>query len=209
MSWTAPRTWVAGETLTAALLNTHLRDNLDAAFPVGSLHWRMQAATTSQTTIDGMLLECNAVSLLRTDFAALNTKLSGLSYPFGTVDGTHMTLPDLQARSPMMMSSGGHTDVNALGDSDGVTKANRTPKHNSTNSLATASDGAHTHTVPALNGGSPIATLGADVGVGTVGVTSGSSGTHTHTITGTIGPGGTRPIDSGTYLVVGVIGVKY
>jgi hypothetical protein len=30
MAWTTPRTWVAGEVVTAALLNTHLRDNLDA-----------------------------------------------------------------------------------------------------------------------------------------------------------------------------------
>lgn len=30
MAWTAPRTWVAGETVTAAMLNTHLRDNLKA-----------------------------------------------------------------------------------------------------------------------------------------------------------------------------------
>ena len=28
MAWTAPRTWVVGEVLTAALLNTHLRDNM-------------------------------------------------------------------------------------------------------------------------------------------------------------------------------------
>lgn len=28
MAWTAPRTWVTGETVTAALLNTHVRDNL-------------------------------------------------------------------------------------------------------------------------------------------------------------------------------------
>lgn len=28
MAWTTPRTWVAGEIPTAALLNTHLRDNL-------------------------------------------------------------------------------------------------------------------------------------------------------------------------------------
>ena len=28
MSWTAPRTWVTGEVVTAALLNTHVRDNL-------------------------------------------------------------------------------------------------------------------------------------------------------------------------------------
>lgn len=27
MAWTAPRTWVTGELVTAALLNTHIRDN--------------------------------------------------------------------------------------------------------------------------------------------------------------------------------------
>lgn len=31
MAWTAPRTWVTGETPTAALFNTHLRDNQLAA----------------------------------------------------------------------------------------------------------------------------------------------------------------------------------
>lgn len=30
MAWTTPRTWVAGETVTAALMNTHVRDNLKA-----------------------------------------------------------------------------------------------------------------------------------------------------------------------------------
>lgn len=28
MAWTTPRTWVASETVTAALMNTHIRDNL-------------------------------------------------------------------------------------------------------------------------------------------------------------------------------------
>ncbi|HEY2086383.1 MAG TPA: hypothetical protein VGH54_10225 [Mycobacterium sp.] len=28
MAWTTPRTWVAGETITAAIMNTHVRDNL-------------------------------------------------------------------------------------------------------------------------------------------------------------------------------------
>ena len=28
MAWTAPRHWVTGEMVTAALLNTHIRDNL-------------------------------------------------------------------------------------------------------------------------------------------------------------------------------------
>lgn len=30
MAWTSPRTWVASEVVTAALLNTHVRDNLKA-----------------------------------------------------------------------------------------------------------------------------------------------------------------------------------
>lgn len=30
MAWTSPRTWLSGETLTAALMNVHLRDNLKA-----------------------------------------------------------------------------------------------------------------------------------------------------------------------------------
>ena len=29
MAWTAPRTWVTGELVTAAMMNTHVRDNLD------------------------------------------------------------------------------------------------------------------------------------------------------------------------------------
>lgn len=30
MAWTSPRTWTTGEVVTAALMNTHLRDNLKA-----------------------------------------------------------------------------------------------------------------------------------------------------------------------------------
>ncbi len=30
MAWTSPRTWVAGETVTAALMNAHVRDNFKA-----------------------------------------------------------------------------------------------------------------------------------------------------------------------------------
>lgn len=30
MAWTAPRTWVTGEIVTAALMNAHVRDNLNA-----------------------------------------------------------------------------------------------------------------------------------------------------------------------------------
>ena len=30
MAWTTPRTWVAGELVTASIMNTHVRDNLTA-----------------------------------------------------------------------------------------------------------------------------------------------------------------------------------
>lgn len=36
--WTAPRTWVTGESLTSSLMNTHVRDNLLAAFPAGTTY---------------------------------------------------------------------------------------------------------------------------------------------------------------------------
>ena len=35
MAFTTPRTWVAGETPTAAIMNTHVRDNLAAVLPLG------------------------------------------------------------------------------------------------------------------------------------------------------------------------------
>jgi hypothetical protein len=42
-TWTAPRTWVAGETVTAAIMNTHLRDNLT---------WLKDALTQLNVTSD-------------------------------------------------------------------------------------------------------------------------------------------------------------
>ena len=32
MAWTTPRTWVAAETVTASLMNAHVRDNLNALY---------------------------------------------------------------------------------------------------------------------------------------------------------------------------------
>lgn len=57
MAWTAPRTWVANETVTFSLLNTHLRDNL-IALNAGALalsgqaagHW-IQASSASQFAV--------------------------------------------------------------------------------------------------------------------------------------------------------------
>jgi len=36
MAYTTPRTWVTDEVVTAAIMNTHVRDNFDAGFPDGA-----------------------------------------------------------------------------------------------------------------------------------------------------------------------------
>lgn len=49
MAWTSPRTWVAGELVTAALLNAHLRDNLNAVVPNGPDGWSSYTPTLTQS----------------------------------------------------------------------------------------------------------------------------------------------------------------
>lgn len=201
MAWTAPRTWVAAETLTAALMNAHVRDNFNAAFPVGSLHWRMQSETSIETTVDGFGLETNGVAVSRSTYSALQTKLSGLSYPFGSGNGTTtMNLPDLRGRSPVMCGS--HADVD-IGDSDGVSESSRTPK----NAAHTHTGPSHTHAAGSygvtITGNANATTgpnTGANIGAYSVSGTSASGGT------GNTGSGGAY---SGSFQTVGIMIVKY
>jgi hypothetical protein len=202
-------------------MNAELRDNLLAAEPVGSLHYYIRAATTAETLINGFALEGNGVQVLRSVYAALNTLLNGLGYPFGSGNGsTTLTLPDIQGRMLVAMASAGHADVDALGDSDGLAKASRSPKHNTsvltqpgfTGSLGTTGTESadHTHTVNAHNHG-PVGGYNTGAGTGGSGLgggdrspeitgndspgTSGRSAAHTHQMTpaGTLSGGAYGP----------------
>jgi hypothetical protein len=108
MAWTAPRTWVAGETLTAALLNTHLRDNLKAlgdswtAYTPTLTNWTLGNGTLtgsyiqvgklvigkvfftvgSTTTVSGTLVISLPVTKVSDD--ALGTSLHGSAMLFDT-----------------------------------------------------------------------------------------------------------------------------
>jgi microcystin-dependent protein len=219
MAWNDPRTWSAGETLTANLMNQEVRDNFDAGFPVGSLQFVIRAATTTETVVSSGWLECNGVAVNRTTYSALNTVLSALSYPFGSGNGTTtFNLPDLQGRMVVAMASGGHADVNGLGDSDGLAKTSRSPTHNTTQgslavlgspgkgSLAASGtfvDGTSTTGVPPGSGA-----FAAGGGTGTPGII-GAPDIGTLAISGAGGPGGTRPNDTVPYLVAGVWLVKF
>lgn len=54
MAWTTPRTWVAGETVTAALMNTHVRDNLSTILPSGTA-WTTPAFASGDYTASGTM----------------------------------------------------------------------------------------------------------------------------------------------------------
>lgn len=53
MGWTAPKTWVANELVTAALLNTHLRDNLAYLKDAPVFGGDVTLAATKKLFLDG------------------------------------------------------------------------------------------------------------------------------------------------------------
>jgi len=56
MSWSTPRTWVTDEVVTATMMNTHVRDNLNALKAPPTDHYECDEAsdytTTSTTFVD-------------------------------------------------------------------------------------------------------------------------------------------------------------
>lgn len=72
----------------------------------------------------GWLL-CDGTAVSRATYAAL---FAAISTSYGSGDGsTTFNLPDLRGRSPLGL--GTHTDVDALGESDGEAVGIRSPKH--------------------------------------------------------------------------------
>lgn len=204
MAWTTWYDWTAGDTATASRLD-QVATNVRALVPVGAITYVVRAGTSVETLVDDCWLECNGASVLRATYPDLNTLLSSLSYPFGSADGTHMTLPDLRGRQLVAMAASGHTDVNGLGDNDGVsTVSSRTPKaaaHTHTGPSHTHSFSGTpsvTHAVDTDNQGSDPNTSPVD-SVGAVSGTTGSGGT------GNTGSGGAY---SGSFYVAGVYLIK-
>lgn len=53
MAWTTPRTWVTSEVVTAALMNTHLRDNLNYLKNQVAAHFMLSAASVIPSATSG------------------------------------------------------------------------------------------------------------------------------------------------------------
>lgn len=102
--------------------------------------------TFAGTTAPSGWLLCQGQSLLRADYPRL---FGAIGTTYGSVDGTHFTLPDLQGRA--VYGAGPHADV-TLGDNEGeVTASNRTPKV--TLSAAQSGTPEHSHNMTTHGGG--------------------------------------------------------
>lgn len=94
MAWTTPRTWVAGEIVTAANMNTHVRDNLKA---IGD-PWTVYTPTVSgwsigNGTIEGTYIEAGKLVHFRALLIAgtTTTFASTLSLSLPVTPSTNIT----------------------------------------------------------------------------------------------------------------------
>jgi len=162
------------------------------------------------TAPSGWLI-CDGSAVSRTTYAGLFT---AISTTYGVGDGsTTFNLPDLRGRVTVGKATGGHADVDNLGENDGVALANRRPKHRHTVTDPGhghgVTDPGHVHNIRSNDGGSaggpfveqdPLtqtdtrvtesATTGLTVNSGSTGITVG---------------GASDPLDAPAYLVLNKI----
>lgn len=96
MAWTTPRTWVAGEEVTEALLNTHVRDNLAAIGDAWTTYTPSWTAASVNPSIGNGTLQGRYVKAGRLVLVEIQM-LAGSTTTFGT-GGYTFTLP-FSARS--------------------------------------------------------------------------------------------------------------
>lgn len=83
MAWTAPRTWVAGEIVTAALMNTHVRDDLRYLKGLDGA-----VAIEDDLTVDNLITSGNVDGV---DVSAHKAGTATAQHTAGVGDHTHQT----------------------------------------------------------------------------------------------------------------------
>jgi microcystin-dependent protein len=196
---------------------------VDLISPVGTImQYAGSSAPTGYFVADGSAVSRTTYSRL---FAVIGTT-------YGVGDGsTTFNLPDMRGR--VAVGLGTNADDNTLGANDGSVLANRTPKHNSTNSLTLPNhthsdninfvDTGHVHGPSSgsfrlmdaggvyYDGGGGTDGRSSTTAVGFANLSkSGSVGNPTSNpaINGSIGPGGSRPTDTPAYVTLNYI-IKY
>lgn len=84
MAWSTPRTWVAGETLTASILNTHVRDNLSFLYTPPMCRVRNSASISIATsgvsqalTFNSERFDTDSMHSTTVDTSRVNTPTAG------------------------------------------------------------------------------------------------------------------------------------
>ena len=113
MAWTAPRTWVTAEVVTAALMNTHVRDNL------------LETASAKVTTAGDLVYATAANALTRLGIgAATQFLVGGASVPVwtNTIQGGPMIVADTDRQYRMHDSDDADdtSDYIAIGKTDAL-----------------------------------------------------------------------------------------
>lgn len=101
MAWTAPRTWIVGEVVTAAIMNTHIRDNQKALsdlaansflnpFPLGAWAQSPGAALGSSTDID---LAGTSSIVTPINFDAFNARSATVQWRMSAVFNVSVIVP--------------------------------------------------------------------------------------------------------------------
>jgi hypothetical protein len=104
MSWTSPRTWVAGEVVTAQLMNLHVRDNENVLKTALDDNGKIRALTSTYLAdLDGSQL------------TGLNKKLSGQFTSLGNVGSGEDTLMSYTLPAGTLSADGMAVRVTAFG----------------------------------------------------------------------------------------------
>ena len=171
----------SGVTFSTGWLDLATASGATAAIPPGVIApFAGSAAPTGWLICDGSAISRNTYSVL---FTAIGTT-------YGAGDGsTTFNLPDLRGRTPAGYApSGGHSDVSALGNNEGVGLTSRRPRHN--HNASTSSNVGGTNT----GGANAVAQVGTS-GTSAAGIYSTAVGPQT----------GAEPNNSQAYLVVNFV----
>lgn len=146
VAWTDPRTWVAGETVTAALMNTHVRDNLKAIGDAWTAYTPTWSSDTTQPSIgngsiSGAFLNAGKLTLFRISLTIGSTTTFGtgnyrLSAPSNDVDGVRWPIGQAMIRDssaadirvwPVISTAAGTNTIQPLNPTSGTFWVQGTP----------------------------------------------------------------------------------
>jgi len=108
MAWTTPRTWTDGELVTKSIMDTHIRDNLNALGPHLIVRKTADETVTSSTALqndDSLLMSVGVSEVWRLEWIIIYSAATagdikiGWTFPTGAKINTHTITTDSSGSS--------------------------------------------------------------------------------------------------------------